>query len=283
MTKFQLSIAACFFFSGGLLSAEEIFVSSAGKSIESGIQNKITAQLEKSKAEIEFCIKNRGRGFAEIDISKIGSLGAYDMGINVITDGLIASKYELYGDYSKAADYYYKDYLVQEGKRTWISRYNWGSPGDSTPFPMVMSVLKENQDYKRMLKLYPEYFDYYFFADTNRYKGSREEKLKTLKKQIQEDGELKDAYDNFMSEWEDIKRLSKTSNPKPLDTAVQHHEWFYSDKSEEVMKALDYYHANKVGFMLEKALSHKDPKVAGKAKEYLEDLKKGEKNEPVKN
>jgi hypothetical protein len=42
-----------------------------------------------------------------------------------------------------------------------------------------------------------------------------------------------------------------------------------------VLKALEYYHTNKVNFMLEKALKHKDPVVAAKAKEYMESLAKG--------
>lgn len=82
-----------------------------------------------------------------------------------------------------------------------------------------------------------------------------------------------------MQDWAQTKKLAKTEKPKPLDPAVQNHEWFYSNKQEEALKALEYYHANKVRFMLEKALKHKDPVIAAKAKEYLESPVKGEKNE----
>lgn len=127
-----------------------------------------------------------------------------------------------------------------------------------------------------MLKVYPEYFDYCFLG--NRYKGSKEEEIKLLKEQIKYDSELKNAYSNFMKEWNQVKKLAKTEKPKPLDPTVQNHEWFYSNKQEEVLKALAYYYEYKVRFMLEKALNHRDPVVAAKAKEYLENLSKGEKN-----
>lgn len=241
--------------------------SSIRRSTATNAEVEITIALEKAKSEIDFCKNNRGRSFNEVDMSKVGDVGAYALGPEVVTDGLIASKYEQYGDFSKAADYYYKDYLVQIGERPWKSKHSWSSPGDSTPFPIYMYVLKRNQDYKRMLKVYPEYFDYYFLGD--RYKGSKENKIRLLKEQMKYDSELKSTYDSFLEEWREAKKLAKTTKPKPLDPAVQHHEWFYSDKQEEVLKALAYYHEHKVNFMLEKALKHKDPIIAAKAKEYL--------------
>ena len=255
---------------------QETAAISVRKSSTENSETKIAYLLETSKAEIDFCINNRGRAFDEIDVSRMGSMEGYEMGVKVVTDGLIASKFEWYGDLSKAADYYYMDYMVEIGSRPWASSHNWSSPGDSTPFPIVMEVLKRNQDYKRMLKIYPEYFDYYF----SQFKGTKKEKTIKIKDEIKYDKELKENYENFMREWQEIRKLAKTTASKPLDPAVQNHEWFYSDKQEEVLKALAYYHDNKVDFMLEKALTHKDPVVAARAKEYLEDLKKGEKNEP---
>lgn len=257
------------------LFGQEATKSSVCKLSTKNSEIEIARILEKSKAEIDFCKKNVGRAFNEIDISKMGSTEAYEMGVDVITEGLIASKYERYGDFSKAADYYYYDYLVQIGKRPWKSEHSWSSPGDSTPFPTFMHVLKRNQDYQRMLKVYPEYFNYYF----HRFKGTLKEKTNLIEEQMRHDPELKETYETFMQEWREVKRLSKTASPKLLDPTVQRHEWFYSDKPEEVLKALSYYHECKVDFMLEKALAHKDPVVVAKAKEYLEDLKKGEKNE----
>lgn len=235
--------------------------------------------LERIKAEIDYCKKNIGLSFKEVDVSKIGARYGYDsVQVEAITNGLIASKFEAYGDLPKAAEYYYKDYQVEtNSKKYWKSKYSWGSPGDFMPFPGFMYTLKRNQDYQKMLKVYPEYFDYYFLRD--RYKGSKEEKMKMLKERMKYDTEFKGVYADFMKEWREAKKLAKTEKPKPLDPAVQNHEWFYSDNQEEVLKALEYYYANKVQFMLEKALKHKDPVVAAKAKEYLESLAKGTGNE----
>lgn len=255
---------------------------SVRKSTATNIETEVAASLETTKMEIDYCRTNLGRSFDEIDISKIGGVGAYVL-VGVITDGLIAEIYEWYGDASKAADYYYKDYLVQIGKKPWKSKHNWSAPGDSTPFPIFMETLKQNQDYERMLKMYPEYYDYYFFADTNRYKGSRVEKTKILQEEAKHDAELKETYNTFMWEWNEVKKLAKTAKLKPLDPAVQNHEWFYSDKQEEILKALDYYHKYNVRFMLEKALKHKDPVVAGKAVEYLVNPVEREKKETVAN
>lgn len=135
--------------------------------------------------------------------------------------------------------------------------------------------IKRNQEYERMLRVYPEYFEYYFLGRIRGPKGrklSKEEEIQKLKEKMKYDTELKSNYDNFMKEWREAKKLVKTEKPKPLDPAVQHHEWFYSGKQEEVLKSLEYYHTNKVSFMLEKALKHKDPVIAAKVKEYLEKL-----------
>jgi hypothetical protein len=83
------------------------------------------------------------------------------------------------------------------------------------------------------------------------------------------------SYQKMMNNWARAKKLHKTVEPKPLAPAVQHHEWFYSDKQEEILKALNYYYQNKVRFMLEKAVTNKDKAISAKATELLEKLKQG--------
>jgi hypothetical protein len=253
-------------------------------SVVIGAEVKKANLLEKIKAEIEYCEINLGRSFKEVDAARVGAAYEYNSAqVTAITNGLIASKYEAYGDLYKAAEYYYKDYLSETNpKKYWKSKHAWSSPGDFMPFPGFMSTLKQNQDYRKMLKAYPEYFNYSFLGrikGPNGRKMSKEEEINKLKENMAYDLELKRIYDSFMDEWGVVRKLAKTEDPKPLTPAVQNHEWFYSDKQEEVLKALAYYSQNKVRFMLEKALSHKDPVVAAKAKEYLEELTKGEKNE----
>lgn len=281
MSKSLLSvITVCVVISCLVLVSAESF-STIRKSTTANAEAVIAVSLEKAKSEIDFCKSNLGRSFNDIDLSKVGDVGAYALGPEVVTDGLIAAKYEWYGDSYKAADYYYFDYLVQIGKKTWKSKHSWSSPGDSTPFPTFMNVLKRNQDYLRLVKVYPEYFNYYF--NLNLYKGSEKEKVQKLMEQMKYDAELKSQYDTFMKEWREAKKLAKSTKPKPLDPAVQNHEWFYSDKREEVLRSLGYYFAHRVQFMLEKALNHKDAVIVAKAKEYLEKLWKGEKNETENN
>lgn len=128
------------------------------------------------------------------DVSKIGSNEGYG-GVKVIRHGLIASKYEWYGDLSKAAEHYYKDYLWESNPgKYWKRIHGWGSPVDSIPFPIFMHTLKRNQDYQKMLKVYPEYFDYYFLGRIRGPKGrrlSKEEEITKLKEIMKHDTELK--------------------------------------------------------------------------------------------
>ena len=276
MVKLQWSVVSCFMLITFPVFGSATIASSIRKSSTTNVETEIAIALDKAKNEIDYCKKNRGRSFGEVDVSNIGPKGEYE----IITDGLIAAKYERYGDFSKAADYYYKDYLTESNpQKYWKSKHNWSNEGgDSTPFPLFMDTLKQNQDYLRMLKVYPEYYAYSYLG---RVKGpggvnvSKEDEEKFIKNEMQYDSELKENYENFMQEWQEAKKLAKTTKPIPLDPAVQNHEWFYSDKQKEVLKALEYYNANKVNFMLEKALKHKDPVISAKAKEYLESLTKG--------
>ncbi|MDT8286765.1 MAG: hypothetical protein RQ748_06620 [Elusimicrobiales bacterium] len=54
---------------------------------------------------------------------------------------------------------------------------------------------------------------------------------------------------------------------------MQKHEDFYSSNAKKVLGALEYYNNQRVRFMLEKAAKHKNPAVAKKAKEYLDNWK----------
>ncbi len=239
--------------------------------------------LERVKSEIDFCRESWGKSFDEVDVAKIGITWGYgSWRTDVISYGLIASKYGEYGDSYKAAEYYYKDYLCERfPKRYWKSKHNWpGGPGDSRPFSNFMGELEYNQEYQKMLRFYPEYYDYLFLT---RYSGSKKQNKQRLEKEIQSDPDVAKLYKDFMGEWNATRKLAadRTIKPKSLHPAVQNHEWFYSDKQDEVLKALSYYHKNRVKFMLEKALVHKDKAVQAKASEYLENLAQ-DKNGKVK-
>lgn len=271
------SNASCF-----LLLTIPVFGEGAGlnltsSSITVNAEMEKTVFLEKVKAEIDFCIRHFGKSFNEVDVKKIDGL---QQSRRVITNGLIAEKYEYYSDLFKAAEYYYKDYLSEKlflSGKYWGSKHAWGGEGDYTPFPAFMYTLKENKEYQKMLKVYPEYFDYYFLSQYA--EGTKEEKMQSLKDEIKNDPEVAKQYEDFMKEWGKIKKLARTVKPKPLEPAVQNHEWFYSEKQSEVLKSLTYYHKYKVKFMLEKALNHNHPVVAKKAKEYIDRLKESEKHE----
>ncbi len=139
------------------------------------------------------------------------------------------------------------------------------------PEDYIISSYEEAEMYKELAAFYPQAYDEKMkhLAAISNVKLLKDDFAAYKKRWPQE---AKD-YKKFIRKWEDAKKLAKTTKPKPLDPAVQYHEWFYSDKQEEVLKALAYYHEYKVRFMLEKAMKHTDPKVAAKAEEYLINLK----------
>jgi len=246
----------------------------AGKNAE-----QIALSLEKRKKQIEYCLSNIGRKFTEVDIEQIGedSRSLYDT-IGVITYGLIAYKNL---NPAVSAEYFYKDWVEFEKceqKRYQGTRkegcFTFGvGPGDYNPLASAIGQWKYAGMYNEALKHYDEYFDDTFLLRPE--KATRKEKLQFLKTELKSDVELKKEYTDFMREWDRTKQLAKTEKPKPLSIQVQVHEWFYSDKQEEVLKALEYYYTNKVKFMLEKAVNRKDPLIAAKVKEYLEKLSQG--------
>lgn len=227
-----------------------------------------TFYLEKQYGELVYCLDNLWRNTKELD-RRLG--GNEITGVAKITYGLISLKYGLYMDSEKAAEYQYKDWL------NFKAGANWEPLDDRNMIYKVIDAYEEAGLYLKALPFYKTAHE----DMLSRYATSTDvDMLKTdfAKYQKRWPIEAKE-YSVLMRNWQRARKLAKTTNPKPLDPAVQNHEWFYSDKQEDVLKALDYYFQNKVQFMLEKAVSHKDPVVAAKAKEYLETLKKGEKNE----
>lgn len=234
----------------------------------------IAQELEEVKEQIDYCLKNVGKKVEEVDLSKMGQDAASMSSISGgVTYGVIAYKQH---NPAKAATYFYKDW--QEFKKDWTGKNSlWREgPGDYHPLAAAIFSWKEAGMYDEALKHYQEYFEDQFLS----YYGNTEETLKYLREQTTDPG-LRREYDEFMAEWERTKKLSEAGvPPKPLEPEVQNHEWFYSDKQEKVLKALNYYHSHKVKFMLEKALNHKNRVVAKKAKGYLKQLERDKRDEP---
>jgi len=237
-----------------------------------------TETLERTKAKIDYCLANLGKNINEVDLKQVGD---NDANLCVITYGLIAQKYyRPYNDIGKAADYYYLEWKHTHGSEC-------GSPdetgkiiidcagkdkgcvwpfGEYNPFSEALGAWKEAGQYKKAAKHYKEYFDNW----VNNFDGNTyQEKFGALNNWRNSHPDHETDYQNVMKEWNDIKELAKTEKPQ-LEPSVQHHEWFYSGKTSEVLKALDYYNTNKVKFMVEKAAKHKSPVVAKKARAYLD-------------
>lgn len=228
-----------------------------------------TLALEKYLQEIEYSLAHVGKSFVDIDSRRVNSK-AYELEVGYITYGLIGSKYCRYGDYKKCAEYDFKNYqqakkCAREASPTKPTCWG-GALGDGYHLlAPVVADFELNNDYKGALP----YYRIWLNDLVGNLKGENlEEKLENLKIRT-ENNERKQNVMEIVLRWENAKKLAKTSKPKPLDPVVQHHEWFYSDKPEEVLKALEYYHKYKVRFMVEKAAKDKRPSVAKKAKEYL--------------
>jgi hypothetical protein len=237
--------------------------------------NKMTEEqrafdLERYRNDINYCLENIGKTAKDLDHEKDCCAGNISQA--PVSYYLVALKYMRYGDSVKEAEYYYKDWLDSKSNPRWLP-FN----AEEAPLSAVIFGYEKAGMHKEALPLYGKAHK----EMLDGLKAVTDIKLikNDFKKYKKNWPDLAKQYQEFMHNWEKAKKLAKTTKPKPLEPAVQHHEWFYSEKREEVLKALGYYHQNKVQFMLEKALKHKDPIVAAKAREYLEDLKKDEKNE----
>lgn len=229
--------------------------------------NAYTAMLERALPQIEYCRANLNHKFSEIDMEK-AIIPPSHIDVGIVTYGAIAMKYiRQYHDEGKAADYYYLEWKHTPMKHWPTGEYN--------PLSDAIGYWREAGRYDDMVKHYDEYL----IASYSPLKvGSMQEKRKAMEKNLSNNEEMRDAYNNDLKDLVKYKDLAKKKDVVPLNPAVQNHERYYSDKQDEVLKALEYYHANKVQFMLEKALKHKDPAVAAKAKEYLDSLIKVETN-----
>ena len=236
--------------------------------------------LEKYKKQIDYAIANVGKSFKDIDSKQVNSK-AYEVEVGYITYGLIAGQYCGYGDYKKCAEYHYKDYLqaIECSRKLQaiapIPKECWGGTiGDHDLLAVVVDAYEMGGYYEETLPYYRMWLNNWVKDIEGK---SFEEKLSILKEESRTDDSLREGAE-VINRWRKAVKLAKTAKPKTLDLAVQNHEWFYSDKQEEVLKALEYYHKHNVRFMLEKALKHKDPVVGAKAKDYWDNPVKGKEN-----
>ena len=222
--------------------------------------------LELYHYALNYCRQNIGRRPKELNYSVIGPRVVIFPKVTLET---IAVLYREYGDLQKAAKTKFQHWSDSKGKPELLN-------ADEDPMGYVVFGYEEAEMYTDMAAFYSK-------AYKEKMKWlSQSTDIKLLKSNF---GEYKlnwpshaNDYQEFMHNWSRAKKLAKTTKSKPLDPAVQHHEWFYSEKREEVIKALEYYNKHNVVFMLEKALKHKDPAVAAKAKEYLDGLGKVQNN-----
>jgi hypothetical protein len=119
--------------------------------------------LEKYKSEIDYCRDNWGKSFKELDVEKIKA-PEYEEQVGYVTYGLIAGKYNQYGDYEKAAEYYYKDHLqaVKCQRESYKNGDCWPGmpgPGEATAFDYLILTLERNNDYNALLPHYQQSFD----------------------------------------------------------------------------------------------------------------------------
>ncbi|OGR52159.1 MAG: hypothetical protein A2049_12695 [Elusimicrobia bacterium GWA2_62_23] len=178
-----------------------------------------------------------------------------------MTPEFTAYYYRKYGDLKKSAECLYRYWLN--------SNHNpeWAHP-DSSPYEPVLYAYEEAGLYKEKSEFYSQaYPDFMKWLAAGTDVKLLKSNFSKYKKMWPEHAE---RYLSFKSNWRRAEALAKTGKPKGLDSDVQNHEWFYSEKQEEVLKALEYYQKHKVKFMLENALKHKDPAIVEKAKHYLE-------------
>lgn len=218
--------------------------------------------LELHNRAVKYCLENIGKSKKELNPAMLGS-EVY--AIYKVTPEVISMMYRAYGDLRKAAEYRYRDWIDSKHSPELMN-------ADEPPQDYVASGYVEAGMYKELAEFYSQAYD-----DKMKWLGESTD-LKLLKSDFKEYSRLwpdyAKNYQKFMRDWGKAKKLAQNSKPKPLDPAVQNHEWFYSEKPDEILRALRYYYKHKVRFMLEEALNHKSPTVSEKAREYLDKLDK---------
>jgi len=212
--------------------------------------------LELFRVAIEYSLQNMGKPLKELDVKKTGP----HMEFYKMTPEFTSYYYRKYGDLKQAADCLYKYWIHSKHSP------EWALP-DNNPYDTVLNAYEEAGMYKEKSefysKAYPDFMSWLAEGtDVKMIKSNFTEYKKNWPSQAE-------SYRFFMNGWRRAKELAKTAKPKALEPDVQNHEWFYSGKQDEVLKALEYYHEHKVNFMLEKALKHKDEVIGAKAREYL--------------
>jgi hypothetical protein len=223
--------------------------------------------LERYFREIEYCKNNLGKDFKEVDLQRMGYDESYKGIVDRITDGLIAFKYVRYGDVYKGAKYFYREWSEYKVCRALNKKpCSIDGPGDYNALAQLIAELEREHAYYEALKYYPEYIE----DLAGNFPGETvSEKKEAMNSHIKEAGGS-DIYVQAIRDYQNAKRLVALESPSPLAPAVQNHELFYSDKTAEVVKSLEYYDKHKVRFMIEKAAKDKRPAISKKAKEYLD-------------
>lgn len=256
------------------LGYSELITPDTGTVINTDSPESKARELEKQKGYIDYCLLNVGKAFSEIDEGKAGGFWPYKE-LGVLTYALIADNFQRYGDLGKAGDYYYVNWLHYNSPNTNEPQWPYPSGEFDDYFASAINSWEKAGRYKEIAEHYEDYIVHMY---SPRKVGPRDEQIKAMHKAVPHwDKDMRFSYEQDLKKNKKYKRLALNSKPISLEPAVQNHEWFYSDKPEEVLKAFKYYSQNNVRFMLEKALAHKDPVVAAKAKEYLDMLGKQEK------
>jgi len=224
--------------------------------------------LEQQRERLHYAVSNLGKKQKELDVSKL-----YDLSMpgdvshhseRVVTYVTLGGLTE---NHFKTAKYYYKDYL--EWKKSELGESSFVNPrgGDESALSYLVALYSEYNMYKEWNALYADYNEFWW----KRYAAS-ECRLLTDAGPDCVGKWLKEAedYQAYLEEWKEVKRKVKTTKPKPLSVYVQIHEYFYADNTKKVLGALEYYNKHKVKFMIKKAANHRNPVIAKKAKEYLD-------------
>lgn len=207
---------------------------------------------------IQYLNANIGRPAKELDLSKAGPSAA---GFPLVTLEVISMYYRFYGNLAKAAETLCKFWVDSGGNP------DFAYPDEDALSSVIFSFVEAGM-YKEALPFYEK--RHQELLETINVQSDMKLFQKDFNEYRKRYPDLAEGYSSFMKAWSKAKKLAKTSKPNPLDSAVQHHEWFYSDKTVEVLNALAYYSRNRVRFMIEKAAKDKRPAISKKAWEYLD-------------